>query len=333
MKINEFDAFYKNVLSSTEFDLSISHYKKYFFNAVDYRVDYPQIAYNAGTYIGINIDTGLVLVGSTTELGRRIRKIVSSVERNVFPNKLLQSHYSSGYCGLKWIVAIIENKDESLNLANAIQLELWKRNLGYISRLTLTGHKQSDVGLKRHYLVYRLVHSRTNKYYIGSSSHLSVRLRQHKNQCKYGIHHNTHLLKITTEENDFEFKNWKLEILEICSSREEAFQVEERLLKKGFKEEPDFILNESECSTSFVTSDSKATIKDRLLVKRNLSRKAIKRNAIKNKLVLNRKQIIIDDTTFQSITDASRILGISTLTIRKRINSQNPKWVKYEYAI
>lgn len=46
----------------------------------------------------------------------------------------------------------------------------------------------------------------------------------------------------------------------------------------------------------------------------------------------NAKEIIIDDITYISITEAGRQLNICTATILWRLNSKNPKFINYKYS-
>jgi len=46
----------------------------------------------------------------------------------------------------------------------------------------------------------------------------------------------------------------------------------------------------------------------------------------------NAKEIIIDDITYISITEAGRQLNICTPTILWRLNSKNPKFNNYKYS-
>ena len=74
--------------------------------------------------------------------------------------------------------------------------------------------------------VYMLIHRTSGHFYIGSSSNLANRLRQHHRNLRIGEHKNERLLECYTTWDDFEVR------FEPCRDADEALDKEEDLIDK-----------------------------------------------------------------------------------------------------
>jgi group I intron endonuclease len=61
--------------------------------------------------------------------------------------------------------------------------------------------------------VYRLLNTRTKKFYIGSSENIELRFQQHEDDLTLGIHYNKYLLAAWRKSHRSE---WRFEVIEKC---------------------------------------------------------------------------------------------------------------------
>jgi group I intron endonuclease len=113
------------------------------------------------------------------------------------------------------------------------------------------------------FCVYILTLTKTGVFYIGSTSNLKKRLRTHFRSLKRNNHHNLRLQEAWCEGTDYKVSSIP------CSSREEAFQLEEKLIIKSYTGLNKNLLANISLNSKFGNSLSNHPKRDDILDRRN----------------------------------------------------------------
>ncbi|MGL5013283.1 MAG: NUMOD3 domain-containing DNA-binding protein [Bacteroidales bacterium] len=76
--------------------------------------------------------------------------------------------------------------------------------------------------------VYKLLHVKSGKFYIGSSSNIEKRIKRHFRELSHGAHHCSRVQKLYDKNPDAEFKVGKI----VCN-REEAYEIEQSIITEN----------------------------------------------------------------------------------------------------
>lgn len=164
--------------------------------------------------------------------------------------------------------------------------------------------------------IYVIINLINKKFYIGSSINIGKRVIRHKCDLNRRVHDNKHLQAAWIKYGKDSFK---FDILKECSPSE-------------LKKLEQIYLDEYQCYIPEIGYNMCRNAEN--VTGRKHSKESIEIIRLKN--IQNcplRKPIIIDEIQYQSVTDASKIIGIGRKTIEYRCRSKNFNNYKYESQI
>jgi len=192
--------------------------------------------------------------------------------------------------------------------------------------------------------VYVITHPESNKCYVGSTGDLYQRKSEHVSDLRKGNHPNRPLQCAYNENDKLEF------VCTPTATKEEAVTLEQAILDsygngeklfnvatnattpwKGLRHSEKSIekMKETNKGVGLGSKKSPETIdKMKAAAKGRVIGEFMR---TRSKEVLS-KRISIDGSTYDSLAEASRILGISPSTIHQRLNSASDKFSNWHYT-
>lgn len=163
--------------------------------------------------------------------------------------------------------------------------------------------------------LYEIVCKKNSKRYIGASNSVNRRLNEHKTSLRRGLHSNRNLQKDFDfyKEQNFLFQKISLEL---DCEKKELFIKEKNLIAK-YSVECLYNINKKPFAGQNHSDSVKKSISIENIGKSNKERK---------------KPLFLNAIFYESITEAYEKTGIHRRLIRERCNSQEPKWVSYQWV-
>lgn len=184
---------------------------------------------------------------------------------------------------------------------------------------------------------YKLIHVKTGRFYVGSTSNFYARRLNHISQLRQGIHYCKRLQELYNDNPHFTFEFFYSGKDE--KARKLAFDTEQMLLDDYANSE--LLLNDSlgaELSSRNKTQESRDKVSEFMKVFKNTpefkAEQAEKTKGYWQDPEYRKKKsrrISIDGVEYDSIKEASEKLGIHPFTIGRRLKHKGKAFDNYQY--
>jgi group I intron endonuclease len=161
--------------------------------------------------------------------------------------------------------------------------------------------------------IYKIINKINNKFYIGSSYDIKMRIRKHFEKLKRNKHHSVYF---QNAYNKYGKENFYYEILEICN-REDTLKIEQKYLDSIINWKQSY--NMSKKATGNCSDLSTHPNREQIL--KNIS------NASKGK---HTKPFYINDVRYEKLQDVANIYGVDVKAISSKLKNWKNK--NYYYA-
>ena len=188
--------------------------------------------------------------------------------------------------------------------------------------------------------VYSIYCARTNRYYIGGSNNIKVRLRKHFSKLRKNEHH---IALLQTDFNKYGLKQFRFKVLEI-TEKHNYKDIEQKYLDKYLEKCPDLIYNI--CHNTRDSTGFKHTLETKQKLhhtsKNNTNRKDNAEKALINYCHnRNKKYTVVgpDNTIYENIKNLSefaRKFKINLPSLCEVVNGVRPSnkgWTNIDYHI
>jgi group I intron endonuclease len=181
------------------------------------------------------------------------------------------------------------------------------------------------------YVIYSITCKETGKKYFGRSQEVEKRWRAHKNMLRRSIHNNPLL---QSDWNDYGEDNFTFEILHTYSDINEAVLKEQEYIDDNSYDKYN-ISDAKDGGDTFTNNPRSEEIRKLKSInssgKNNpMYGKPKNDYTIKRIKEANSKKVIINNMVYDSLTQASKELGLGTTTISYRLNAKS--FTDWKYA-
>lgn len=263
-------------------------------------------------------------IGCTSSLPRYLKETRKMLNKGAYHNKNFQLVFTS------WEDVVVSFEVFSCQkLADEALLQLTTENSNDPLFCNRTTSPQShECG------AYTLTHVPTGFFYIGSTSNIKQRLREHRSRLADGTHHNVNFLKVFTGWDDVAVD------FAVCKNREVAYALEQLSLDRLSRDPlccnvSETVENNSEWkgkTHSKITREKIAeSWKNRSVSDETRQRMSSSgRGSVKMKL---RREISIDGKLYSCVKEAALELNLSPATIRDRIAGRYGDYPEWRYTV
>lgn len=263
----------------------------------------------AGVYIQTHTASGAFFIGSSVDVYRSAAEDLRRLRKGFHSSMELQKLYDANNLIDTRIMCC-----ESIDAAQQLQRELIAKDLS--NPLLLNRNYKLNVCA-----VYRLTHTPSGYFYIGSANDLTERRMVHLYTLRKGKHMSKKLQELYDQKPDPSLLKWDVIL---ANPRSFAHEMEQKFLKEEW--DNPLLLNKS-----LNVKGNNAPISEELREKRRAVAKQLwAEGRMRDPSVSGAsKKVSIDGTIYDSVVAASKQLNLATHLIYRRVKSD--EWPSYQY--
>lgn len=180
------------------------------------------------------------------------------------------------------------------------------------------------------YDIYKITCNINNRVYFGRSQEIEKRWRAHKNMLRRSMHPN---IELQNDWSKYGEEYFTFEIIHTTDNLEESISIEQHYIDndKYNKYNISNAINGGDTYSKNPRKEEIKKLKSKIFSGKGNPMYGKEKNeyTIKRIKEVNSKPVLIEGTYYQSITEASKDLGLGNTTISYRLNSNNFKEWNY----